>query len=76
MRAFLDTIVFFREAGVMPEPGGLMDQPALWVEATLILLKRLREVENAKADKAASKQPGSRDRKQPGPAAAAPRPKD
>lgn len=40
---FLQTFVFYQEHGTLPEAGGLMDQPATWVDAVAIMLRRIAE---------------------------------
>ena len=48
--AFLRSATFFRQHGVMPEPGGVNDQPSAWIEAVITLDDQIREHEQRVAD--------------------------
>lgn len=46
---FAITFGFYRQNGVLPEPGGLLDQPATWVAAAWVVLARIAEIEEQRA---------------------------
>ena len=50
---FLPSYHFWQAHGVLPEPGGLMQQPATWLDAAYILdveLAKLRDQEQQRAE--------------------------
>jgi hypothetical protein len=48
--AYLETYLWYEHKGTMPVAGGLLDQPAKWVEAMEVIRTEFRRIERARID--------------------------